>query len=88
MLAHRIGVSYSQLNRLFRKNLHTSVGRYMAQERLAMARRLLADSNLPIHVIAKMAGFGNPQHFNKFVRKHCGMPPRQFRAESAYSERR
>ena len=93
VLAHRIGISYSQLNRLFQQHLHTSVGQYMTQKRLAMARRFqLADSNLPIRVIAKMVGFGDQQHFNKFVRQHCkfvrqhcGMPPRQLREQTGYA---
>ncbi len=85
MLAHRTGISYSQLNRLFQQHLHTSIGRYITQKRLEMARHLLAESNLPIQVIAEMVGFGDLQHFNKFVRQHCGMSPRRLREQTGYA---
>jgi AraC-like DNA-binding protein len=83
-LAHRIGISYSQLNRLFQLHLDASVGQYLTQKRLALLKRLLVASNLPIKVIAQMVGFRDLQHFNKFVRKHLETSPRKYREAKGF----
>ena len=51
----------------------------MTQKRVAQATHLLINSNMPIRVIATMAGIPDLQHFNKFIRKHCGMAPTRYR---------
>jgi AraC-like DNA-binding protein len=84
ILAQRIGMSYSQLNRQFREHFGTTVGRYIAHKRLDTAQRLLAGSNLPIQVVAGISGIPDLQHFNKFIRKHCGLSPRQYRESRGY----
>lgn len=78
-LAQRIGISYSHLNRLFHQHLNTSVADFLVRKRLDHARHLLIHSNLPISAIAQMVGIPDLQHFNKFVRRHCGLSPRKLR---------
>jgi methylphosphotriester-DNA--protein-cysteine methyltransferase len=85
-LAVRIGVSYGHLNRLFRSCLDTSVGGYLAQRRVETARHLLVDGKLPVSTVAQMVGIPDLQSFNKFIRRHCGVPPRSLREESVEGE--
>jgi AraC-like DNA-binding protein len=78
-LAERIGVSYAHLNRMFQDHSGMSLGRFLTQKRLEAARHLLYDTDLAISTVAQMSGISNLQQFNKFVRRHCGMSPRELR---------
>jgi AraC-like DNA-binding protein len=79
VLARRIGISYTHLNRLFKEELGETVSRYMAKQRFKQAEYLLCQSNLSIKAIAERVGMPNLQHFNKFIRHHCGQPPSVYR---------
>ena len=81
ILADRIGISYTHLNRLFKERLNTTVSKYIAQERYQRAGQLLRKSNLSIKAIAERVGFSSSQHFNKFMRQQCGLSPSRYRAE-------
>jgi transcriptional regulator GlxA family with amidase domain len=80
-LAQRIGISYSHLNRLFHQHLSQSVADYLTEKRVEHALHLLTHSNLPIIAIAQMVGIPDLQHFNKFMRRRCGLSPRKVRQE-------
>ncbi|MEI7035280.1 GlxA family transcriptional regulator [Fulvimonas yonginensis] len=66
-LAEHAAMSRRSFTRHFRKHTGTTVGRWLAAQRLALAQRLLETSRLPIERVAERAGFGTPlslrQHF-------------------------
>lgn len=78
-LAARVALSYTQLNRLFKEHLDTTLSNYISSERLNRSRYLLLETNLPIKAIAQQVGIPDIQQFNKFVRLHTGLAPRKFR---------
>ena len=47
--------------------------------RLAEASRLLADTDLPIRVVAVAAGFGSVQYMTTVIKRHSGLTPAQLR---------
>ncbi|MFI9844537.1 helix-turn-helix domain-containing protein [Nonomuraea sp. NPDC051941] len=81
--AHHISLRY--LHKLFQQEGHTVAG-WIRQRRLEQCRRDLADPQLatrPINAIAARWGFTNAAHFSQAFRHAYGLPPRQFREQSA-----
>jgi AraC family transcriptional regulator, transcriptional activator of pobA len=57
--------------------------------RLERAQALLADSDLPIAVVAAAVGFVDPDYFCRVFRRHCAMPPGAWRrSQTARHQRR
>lgn len=61
----------------------TTVKGYIRQVRAREACRLLADSNQSIKAIAARVGVPDLHQFNKLVRVHCGLSPREYRIRSS-----
>ncbi|MFS8973425.1 GlxA family transcriptional regulator [Cupriavidus necator] len=82
-LAARFGLSYRHLARLFQQATGITLKHYQQQLRLAMAERLLRDSDWPIERIAERCGFASPQAFRAAWRQQCSLSPRAWRSEAA-----
>jgi AraC-like DNA-binding protein len=78
--AAELGFSERQASRLVRERLGCSFGDRVAALRVARARRLLAESDLPVIEVAAEAGFGSLGHFNQRFRASTGSTPSAFRA--------
>jgi transcriptional regulator GlxA family with amidase domain len=74
-LAAAAGTSVRQLERLFAKDLKTSIGTHAAAVRLARARDLLRQTAKPVLEIALMCGFASASHFSRAYRAAYGHPP-------------
>lgn len=74
-LAHGVGLSTRQLERLFRKYLGTAPTKYYLTLRLSRARFLLRQTSLPILSIALACGFVSASHFSKCYREHYSRTP-------------
>lgn len=80
-IARQACTSVRQLERLFLRHFKTSPKRHYMDLRMAKARRLLAQTDLPVTEIAIACGFASPSHFSKKYRAHFGAPAcRQRRA--------
>lgn len=80
---HHISLRY--LHKLFHQDGHTVAG-WVRERRLEQCRRDLADPRLaarPIHAIAARWGFTSPAHFSQAFRSAYGVPPGQYRQQSA-----
>ncbi len=75
-LAEAVGLSSRQLERLFRKYLHTTPSRYTMDHRLRRARSLLRNTSLSIIDVAVACGFTSHSHFSKSYRERFGTTPR------------
>ena len=82
-LAHFIGLSRRQLERLFRKHLGRAPAQYYLELRLERARHLLYQSDLPIVDLSLACGFVSASHFSKCYREMYGKSPREERAVTA-----
>jgi AraC-like DNA-binding protein len=82
-LGSAAGLSERTLARQFALHIGESVGRYIARVRIGHACRLLADTSLPVSVIAARSGFANVANFNRQFRAMKEMTPVDWRAQYA-----
>lgn len=66
----------------------TSPARVLAGQRLAHARLLLSETDLPVKTVAARCGFTNPEHFATAYRKQYGHPPGERLSAAMQSDRR
>lgn len=74
-LAADAGMSTRQLERLFMRYLNRSPKRYYVEARLARARQLLLNTDLPLIEIAIACGFASSSHFSKRYRERYATSP-------------
>ena len=81
-VARRIGTSRRQLQRVFAELSEHSFRDTIASVRMAHARKLLAESDLPIAQIGQMVGYLQAAQFSKAFRHRHGMAPRTYRRKA------
>ena len=76
--------NYSQeyVNREFQRYLHTTPTRYINEQRLKYAYRLLSTTDMLIVDICEACGFRNLSHFYSRFREYFGCSPSAVRKES------
>ena len=78
-VADALGIKAHQLGELFRRKLGRSVGREIIRQKIARARKLLEETEMPIKKIASATGFCNIAYFVNTFRREVGTTPRRFR---------
>lgn len=78
-VAAEFGLDERRLHALFEKTEH-SVGARIEAARLGTAERLLAQTDLPVSVVARRSGFADPGYFARVFRRAHGASPRDWRA--------
>lgn len=78
-LAQRVGLSVSQLNRLFMRQFGISPHGYFDRRRYQSALSALTESSQPIKEISYRLGFSSMQHFSTWFNRRHGVPPRLLR---------
>jgi transcriptional regulator GlxA family with amidase domain len=68
--------------RLFQQHTRTTPVTYLNRLRLALARQLLANSQLPLERIAERAGFRSSRHMRRIWQQYNLMPPGQWRRKT------
>ena len=74
-IADAVGVSRLRLDRLFARELGTSVGREVMHQRLIKAKLLLRGSELPLSQIARLTGFCDAAYLANVFRREFGITP-------------
>ncbi len=82
-VAHHVGVSRRQLERLFKRYLQLVPTRFYLNLRLQRGRQLLLQTSMPIVDIALACGFISAPHFSKCYRDAFSVPPRDERRRAA-----
>lgn len=82
-LAARLGISDRHLRRIFAATFGVTPVAYWQTQRLLLAKRLLADTALPVTEVALAAGFGSLRRFNAAFREHYRQTPGDMRRHSA-----
>jgi AraC family transcriptional regulator len=85
-LAESCGISTRHLMRTFKNTEGVTLSGYIARERMALAKQLLAESDHPIKVVAAKCGFGTASAFSAAFSNALGQTPRQYR-ESQFADR-
>jgi AraC-like DNA-binding protein len=82
-LAENTNYSKNYLARIFRRRLGVSIFDYITQERMKLARKLLAGTNVPIARIAEKCGIPDAAYFSTLFKKSIGFSPKQYRKMNA-----
>lgn len=80
-LAAQVGLSVSQLNKVFVRELGKTPAEYWHERRIRSARLTLMNSDSSVKSIAYDLGFSSLPHFSAWVSRHLGKSPRQLRRE-------
>ncbi|MGX5804413.1 GlxA family transcriptional regulator [Bradyrhizobium sp. Arg314] len=78
-IARCVGRSRRQIERLFERSVSSSPMRYYMTLRLARAKRLVQQTDMPIVEIAIACGFESASHFSKCFRQMYGCNPKACR---------
>ncbi len=85
-LAARIGVGERYLRKLFQRHLGLSPLDVAQNQRLLLAKQLLAESTLPLTDVAFAAGFNSVRRFNSAVRNAFDKTPGELRKNPAQAD--
>lgn len=78
-VAKSIGMTPGHLTTLVRRRTGRALGDWITERRMAQARRLLTESDLPISEVARRVGLSDPGYFARVFRRSNGMTPREWR---------
>ncbi|MDG1386844.1 MAG: AlkA N-terminal domain-containing protein [Halioglobus sp.] len=78
-LADRLGIGERYLRKLFQQELGVSPQAVALNQRLLFAKKLLAETGLPLTEVAYAAGFGSVRRFNSAVKDHFRLTPSNLR---------
>jgi len=78
-LGERFHVSVYHLERMFRAQTGYSIGRYRLLCRIALAKELLATTDLPISEVAARAGVEDASNFARYFKRETGYAPQEYR---------
>ena len=87
-IASRFGISRRHLTRLFREFTGLSIGDFQQLKRIERARRLLADTDLPVGEIAFRVGLESGSALSRAMRRIDGRSPTDIRKMMARSIKR
>jgi len=76
-----LGISRSQLHRIFTRYGFTTVGAYTKNVQFRFAMKLLRVSRLSVSEIAYRCGFASSTNFAAFIRKRTGLAPIKHRGK-------
>jgi AraC-like DNA-binding protein len=77
MLSAHFALSGSYMSTLFKKETGTSLHKYISQQRISLAKRLLSEG-LPVTEVYTSCGFGDYSNFLKVFKKTVGVSPKKF----------
>lgn len=78
-VAERLGVTTAHFTRLFSQTVGIPPGRFLKQQKLNYAKKLLVLPETTVALVAEMLGFSNVNYFSKVFRKENGMTPAEYR---------
>lgn len=85
-LAHRMNLSPSRLQHLFKQQTGVCVGQVLTEQRLQRAAHLLAHSNLRIKEIAYAVGYEHTSSFIRAFERRFAQAPRCYRFQNSRTE--
>jgi len=77
--AREAGISENHLSRQVKQFTGRSVGKWIDSVRIVKAKRLLADTSLPIIDVATATGLEDQSYFARFFKRQTGQTPTEFR---------
>lgn len=78
-VAEYVGLNEKYFSTLFTKETGENFISYLTATRMQSAASLLKKTTFKVYEVAEMAGYSNPEHFNRAFRKFYGVSPSEFR---------
>jgi AraC family transcriptional regulator, transcriptional activator of pobA len=78
-VAGELGMSPGHLTTVVRRRTGRTVQEWIIERRMAEARTLLEQTDLPVAEIARRVGVFDPGYFSRLFTREHGMPPREWR---------
>ena len=75
-----LGITQTYLYRIVKSETGLSPKQYIVKRKIRQAKRMLAESNIPISTVAKYVGFDDALSFTKFFKYNVGVSPSAFRS--------
>ena len=82
-LAREAGAGEHSFARRFARHFGVTPHRYVLDRRLARARQLLIESDLPVAEVAAATGFASQSHLSAAFRKLTGVSPAAYRRQGS-----
>lgn len=79
-VANRVGHSPCHFSTVFGAETGKTFKEYLTELRIKRAKELLRTTTLRSSEIAEQVGYNDPHYFSLVFRKHCGVSPKEFRA--------
>lgn len=81
-VAHAIFLNPDYLSKLFKKETGEGLSAYITRLKIAEAKRLLLQTEIPISTIASDLGYSNFSYFSKLFKKETGKTPNEYRQKT------
>lgn len=78
-IAAYVNLSPKYLSTIFKRETSCTLSDYIRNERIAFAKRLLKQTNLPISMISENVGYDSLSYFSTVFRQVAGCSPREYR---------
>lgn len=78
-IVEALPATYRTIDRHFRKAFGRSMGEELVRSRINEAARLLAETHLPLRLVADRVGYASTAYFANTFSKHTGTPPGAYR---------
>lgn len=78
-LAEMVFLNADYLARIFKKDVGESIGTYILNRRMEIAKEYLAKTEEPVNVVASKVGYDNFSYFSKVFKAETSMSPKEFR---------
>ncbi|KIL39485.1 hypothetical protein SD70_19555 [Gordoniibacillus kamchatkensis] len=82
-LVKETGISAKQLNRMFKKEMGTTIYNYVLTKKMESAKLMLIDTPLTVNEISEQLGYSDAHYFSNLFNKKTGMRPTAFRSHFA-----
>ncbi|WP_171693377.1 AraC family transcriptional regulator [Paenibacillus germinis] len=80
-LSSQMGISNKQINRLFKREIGTTIYNYVISKKIESAKLMLLDTHLTISDIGYKLGYVDPHYFSNLFQSKTGVRPSAFRKQ-------
>lgn len=78
-VAREVGMTPGHLTTIVRRRTGRTVQEWIIERRMAQARNLLSETDIPIQEVARRVGIADPGYFSRLFRRTHGSSPRSWR---------
>lgn len=83
-VAEHVGLSYSHMSFVFKKEVGQTIGECMLEVRIEKAKKLLKTGTYKVYEVAELVGVSNSQYFSQIFSKIVGCKPKDYSREGQY----